>query len=99
MAQSAQQAAQEVDAYITQWGGVYRGWYAGVAKDARQRLFSDHNVQEKGGAWIFRECGTDDAARSVEQHFLQRGCQGGPGGGGAGTRFIYAYRIGQHTRQ
>jgi hypothetical protein len=96
---TTQQAAQDIAAHIAQCGGNYRAWYAGVAKDPRQRLFNDHAVKEKGDAWIHRELGTDDAARSVEQHLLQQGCRGGPGGGGQGTRFVYAYRMAQHTRQ
>lgn len=96
---SAQQVVRDVEAYIAKNGGAYRDWYAGVAKDPRARLFNDHNVQEKGDAWIYRDCDSDDAARQVEQYFLAKGCKGGPGGGGQGTRYFYTYKIKPHTVQ
>jgi len=93
---SAQQVVRDVEAYMVKFG-AYREWYAGVAADPRARLFNDHNVQEKSDAWIYRQCESDDAARQVEQYFLAKGCQGGTGGGGQGTRSFYAYKIQPHT--
>lgn len=93
----AARIAGEIDTYI---GGTgYRNWYAGVASDPRRRLFVEHNVEEHGGRWIFRPCSSDDVAREVEQHFLGKGCQGGPGGGDGGTRYVYAYLVTPSTRE
>lgn len=79
--------------YIRQNGGVCGNWYVGVAADARDRLFNEHNVLEKGGAWTYQDCGTDTVARQVENHFLRLGCQGGPGGGDHRSKYVYAYKI------
>jgi len=89
----------EIDAHIRREGGGYSQWYCGIASDPKNRLFNDHNVSEKNGWWIFRDAGSDDAARRVEDYFFRKGCKGGPGGGYNGTRFVYAYRITSTTRE
>ena len=94
---SVNQVINDFKNYISQHGGLYSQWYVGVASDPRDRLFSDHNVQEDGGVWIYHNCGTDTAARQVEQYFLRLGCQGGPGGGDYHTRYAYAYKITSNT--
>ena len=95
---SVRQIVQEVEDYIANHGGSYSGWYAGVTADPRNRLFNGHNVAQNGDAYTVKDCGTDTAARSVEQHFLDRGCDGGTGGGDSSTRFFYAYKKSAHTR-
>jgi hypothetical protein len=90
---------QEIDSYIKQCGGSYSQWYVGIASKPRERLFTEHNVDEKNGQWIYRDCGSSEAARQVEQYFLNLGCKGGTGGGDYTTRSVYAYRITQNTRQ
>lgn len=94
-----QKVIAEIDAYIRQNGGVYSAWYVGIAADPRKRLFEDHNVREHGDLWIYRDCGTDVAARRVEQCFLRMGCKGGDGGGYRNTRYAYAYKITPTTRE
>ena len=96
---SETQIIADIDAHIRNCGGTYSAWYCGIASDPRQRLFTDHNVDEKNGAWIIRDCGTDTAARRVEEHFLKKGCKGGGGGGDRTTRYVYAYKITNTTRE
>lgn len=91
--------ASEIDAYIKQHGGGYPAWYVGIAADPRERLFTDHKVREHGDAWIYRDAGSEAAARAVERAFLNVGCQGGGGGGDNDTHYVYAYRIAAHTRE
>ncbi len=91
-----QKVIQDVEAYIGQHGGRYREWYAGIATKPRDRLFNDHNINEKTDAWIFRDCGSESTARKVEKHFLGKGCDGGTGGGITPT-FFYAYKKKAHT--
>ena len=97
-ASTVQQAAADIDAYISNNGGTYSAWYCGVASDPRTRLFNDHNVSEKGGAWMYRTVATDDDARRIEQFFLDKGCDGGGGGGDFSTRSVYAYKKTSYTR-
>jgi hypothetical protein len=96
---SETQAIAEIDAHIAKCGGTNSVWYCGVASDPRKRLFIDHNVDEKNGAWIHCDCGADTAARRVEDHFLRKGCRGGGGGGDRTTRHVYAYKITGTTRE
>ena len=90
---------QEIDDYIRTIGGGYSYWYIGIASDPRDRLFNDHNVSKDNDDYIIRDSGSEVAARKVEKYFLNRGCDGGTGGGGdSSTRFAYAYKKNLHTR-
>lgn len=91
MSYTAQQIIAEINAYMKQCGGSNRDWYVGIAANARERLFNDHRVTEKGGSWIYRQATSTDVARSVEKAYLDAGCDGGPGGGDEDTDFVYAY--------
>ena len=86
--------------HIENNGGKPSNWYIGIAADARTRLFSDHNVREKGDAWIFREAANHETARSTEKHLLEKlGTKGGQGGGDEKTKYVYAYKIQAHTKE
>lgn len=86
------QVVSEFESYMRQHDNSYAAWYVGVAYKPKERLFNDHNVAENGDAWIYQDCGTDTAARAVEEYFLKRGCDGGPGGGDYNSRYVYAYK-------
>ena len=88
---------QRIDNYIRQFGGQYKDWYVGVTSDQHKRLFIEHGVQKEGDYWISIPCSTEQEARSVERCFLEKGCDGGPGGGDMSTRIVYAYAKGSHT--
>jgi hypothetical protein len=93
------QAQSKILAHMTKCGGAFANWYCGIACDPRDCLFNRHGVDEHGGTWIYRDCGTDAAARAVERHFLSLGCRGGGSGGGPDTRYVYAYCITSTTRE
>lgn len=100
MAASAQQIVNEIVDYMDKHGGNYRNWYVGIASNPRDRLFSDHNVNEHSDLWIFNETNDEDTARRIEKHFIDNvGTQGGGGGGSSSTRSVYAYRIAAHTNE
>jgi len=99
MSFTAQQIINDINAYMKQVGGIYSGWYVGIATDAKQRLFVDHNVSEQNGAWIYRQATSSAVARSVEKAYLDAGCTGGPGGGDSGTDYVYAYKKTSTTRE
>lgn len=77
--------------YMNRNGGNYRLWYAGIATDARDRLFRDHSVTENGGYWAHDSVATSAQARDVEEALLRLGCDGGGGGGSHTSRSIYVY--------
>ncbi len=90
--------AAEIYAHIQEEGSGYQHWYCGIAADPSRRLFNDHNVSKENGWWICRDAGSSAEARTIERHFLDRGCQGGGRGGDHSTKFVYAYRITPDTR-
>ena len=87
-----QQILNEIVAHANKEGGGYGSWYAGVASDPEQRLFSDHNVPRQDAWWIHREAASSTSARDVEAALLRLGFDGGPGGGDYTTEHVYAYR-------
>ncbi|GLV14738.1 hypothetical protein Heshes_24220 [Alicyclobacillus hesperidum] len=98
MAKSEETIKSEIDAHIQQCGGAYSNWYVGIAADARDRLFSDHTVDEKKDAWIYRNAENSTVARRIEKYFIETlGTDGGPGGGSDQTTYVYAYKKNAHT--
>jgi hypothetical protein len=87
----------EIDLCINKCGKGYREWYVGVAANPDQRLFEGHNVSQQGGAWIYRDAGSEPMAKIVEAIFLKKGCKGGPADAGS-SHFVYAYRMTRTTR-
>ena len=96
-----QQLMEKIENYIEKNGGVFKdyGWYAGITNDAERRLFTEHKVNKKDGAWIYGTAESFAAAREVEDALLEQGCQGGRGGGNVDSRVVYAYRITFHTQE
>ena len=83
----------EIEKYIQNSGESYSDWYVGIASDPRKRLFNDHNVDEKSGHWIFRECENSSVAREIEEYLINTlGTDGNPGGGDYSTKYVYAYK-------
>ena len=78
--------------HVKDRGGLYSSWYIGIASNPRDRLFSDHNVSEKNGCWIFRNAQTERSARAIEEHLLKLGFDGGNGGGDTNTTYVYVYK-------
>lgn len=74
-------------------GSSYSTWYAGIAADARDRMFVAHKVDEQNGGWIIRTAGTNADARTAETALHTAGFEGGRGGGDSATKQVYAYKI------
>lgn len=90
---------KEIKAYVEECGGTKTQWYVGIATDARDRLFNDHNVNEDNDYWIYRIASSDTISRRVEKHFLDLGYDGGDGGGDENTKSVYAYRKTSNTKE
>ena len=98
MGKSSQTIISEIKNFMAKWGGVYSDWYVGIASDPRKRLFDEHNVNERIDAWIYRLAISSDAAREVEDYFINvLGTDGGTGGGDYDTKFVYAYKKTSYT--
>lgn len=80
--------------------GKKSDWYVGIATNVKDRLFSGHNVPERGSAgWIYRTAATEQNARDTEKYLLDYyGFKGGTGGGIC-PKCVYAYKITTYTQQ
>jgi len=90
---------EEINAYIIHCGGTYPDWYVGITGDSEQRLFVDHKVKKRGGAWILFKPSSSIIAREVEKYFIDQKTKGGSGGGNDDSDIVYAYRIKPYTVQ
>jgi hypothetical protein len=97
MTPKQEQIINAFNAYIGAPSALYSEWYVGVAVDPRDRLFNGHAIREQTDAWIHDTCSSSREAREIEQYFIGRGMRGGPGGGDATTRSVYAYKVARHT--
>jgi len=74
-------------------GYTYSQCYVGITSNIQQRLHDEHNVPKRGegGHWIYRTADTAAIARGVEQHFIEKGMDGGVGGSRT-AKIVYAYK-------
>ena len=99
MQTTANSIAGQIDDHIALHGGINAEWYIGIAADPNDRLVNGHNATTQRNDAMYWDASNDEIARAIEQHFLKKGCKGGPGGGGPGTRFVYVYKIDYLTTQ
>jgi hypothetical protein len=98
MPEEENQVANEIKNYIDNEGLSYNGWYVGITGNIQERLFEYHKVGQND--WIYKQCLDTDAARRIEDYFVnQLNTQGDVGGGEADAVFVYAYRITSATVQ
>ena len=83
---------QEIEDYVNKCGGSFSSWYIGIAEDPRDRLFNEHNVNERNGNWIFKPTSSSATARNIERYFLDLGMDGGSGGGDYLSKTVYCYK-------
>lgn len=100
MAYDYNQAINELKTYIGKFNQPYSSWYCGIAESPKDRLFSDHSVDEKNDIWIYRQCTSSKVAREVESYFVVKlGTKGDTGGGDDNTDYVYAYLITNHSKE
>lgn len=83
---------QEIEDYVSKYGGYFSSWYIGIAEDPEDRLFNQHNVNKKNDNWIYRPTSSSATARNIEQYFLGLGMDGGSGGGDYLSKAVYCYK-------
>ena len=90
MAKSKQEIIDDITNHFK--SKAYKDCYAGITSNVEDRLFGDHNVSKENGHWIYRSASSDSVAREIEQHFLDKGMDGGSGGGDEDSKIVYAYK-------
>ena len=79
---NAQEIADEIDKWVRHSGGPYKKWTVGVTDNPAQRRRQHERDDEDVLWWRTWNASSEQAARSVEKHFLNKGMQGGAGGRG-----------------
>lgn len=98
MTQSEEEIKREIKEYMHNCGGAYSSWYVGISEDPKDRLFNGHNVDKESDYWIYRTATSSEAARRIEQYFVEiLGTDGGAGGGDEDAKAVYAYKKNSHT--
>ena len=83
---------QEIDSLIRNTGGNYREWYIGLALNPRKEMFDVHHVSEKSGTWVYKDAGSEMAARNIEAIFIKKGCKSGTAKKDS-SRHVYVYKM------
>ena len=89
-----------IDAYRRKHNKNYASkLYVGITNDVDRRLFGSHRVPRENHWWIY--CPADDVqtARKVEKHYLEKGMQGGDGGGNNESNIVYCYEVSEDTKE
>ena len=99
MPKSMPKIIDDIKSHIQKRGGNYSDWYVGISKDAKDRLLSGHGVKEKKDVWIYRKASSSEAAREIEDYFVNTlNTDGGTGGGDETSDKVYAYKKAKHTK-
>ncbi len=88
---NAQEIADEIDELVKDRGGPYKKWTVGVTDNPAER----RKQHEQGGGgvlwWHTWNASSEQAARNVEKHFLDKEMQGG-GGGRGNADHVYVFK-------
>ena len=97
MGESKDDIVKEFLDYMDKHGGEYADWYVGISKHAEQRLREEHKVGIFD-PWIYAIANSSNAARDVEDFFINElETDGGTGGGDETSDGVYAYKKATHT--
>ena len=100
MSKTAETIVTETIKYISGWSGkYYSDYYTGLTNEPSDRLFSQHNVDEKAGCWIYSKAIDIENARAAEIALLKKGMKGGHGGGDDTSVYVYCYQITSDTEE
>lgn len=98
MAMSKQEIISAIDSHLQKSGRrYYSEFYIGITNDVERRLFREHNVNKNTMWWIYRTANSKAVAQEIEEHYINKGMKGNPGGGTKDSRIVYCYAIGPTT--
>ena len=91
---NAQEIADEIDKLVKRRGGPYKKWTVGVTDNPAQRR-RNHEQDDEGVSWWHTwNASSEQAARNVEKHFLNKGMRGDTGGRG-NADYVYVFKTSQ----
>ncbi len=80
-----------IEAFVKEHRGNYEDYYIGITNSKDTRL-GQHRVDQQNDIWMCEEAQTDQEARNIENFFIEKGMDGGPGGGNEDSVFVYVYK-------
>ncbi len=89
---TADSIAAQIENHVSLHGGGYSAWYVGITSDPTDRIVNGHNANSQRNAAMYWDAQNEETVRVIEQHFIDKGCQGGGGGGNWDTRYVYVYK-------
>ncbi|PRY90330.1 hypothetical protein BY457_12713 [Marinilabilia salmonicolor] len=96
MAKSKQEIIKEIESFMS---GNLSSWYVGISEDPKERLKA-HGVafEPSNTSWIHIKAQDDKTSREIETYFINKGADGGDGGGDEDAKFVYAYKKNSQTK-
>ena len=90
----------DIDAYRRKHNRIHASkLYVGITNDVDRRLFGFHRVPKENHWWIYRPADDVNTARQVEKYYLDKGMQGGDGGGNNESNIVYCYEVSEDTKE
>ena len=99
MLYSGKQIVSRIKGHIRKRGGAYRAWIVGISADARDQLFKQHGVLQKGDRWILVHAESSSVAKKVKSYLINKlGIAAGKAAEEKAADFVYAYKKSANTR-
>lgn len=85
----------DINAYMRKYGGAWSDWYVGITtnENIENQLFTQHQVKEEGGCWIYRTVTSNKIAKTALDYYKKHGARVGEHGSGPTAVKIYAFKL------
>lgn len=81
-------------------GGNGKKFYVGITNNIQRRLFDEHQVKEESDLYSFWNAQSHESADKIEKYLLNKyPYEGHAGLGKDNSKYVYVYRIEDHTKQ
>lgn len=98
MPKGKKKIVDEIGEYIFGSGSPPSYWYVGVAENARDALFSVHNVSKENDLWIYRTAKSSHVAHQARDLLTSEfETEGSTEASEGDSRMVFAYRMAAHT--
>ena len=91
---------RDLNRYIRKHGNNFRKWFIGISSDPEKSLFKEHNVDKCDEHWIYILASSNEVAKKIKNSFIKaKNLEGVSERGDRNSRYIYAYKITDGTKQ
>ncbi len=96
MSKTKSEIMDDISSFISRNGGNPKEWYVASSADPKDQLFKTHGFK-KGDYGLFRQAPSELQAGEIAEFFMGQGAKGSAGVK-AGSEFVYAYKLNDHTK-